>query len=146
MVKKEVLIANGTYNKNHSKVLNDKFLNDSFFDAMDIVQVKYEMLKSARSSEQCIEQIADEFGFSRAAFYKIKTEYDMNGIIALVPEKSGPHRARKLTDKYQSYVDQYIMQKPKASSAEITQQLKREKGIEISKRTIERYRSHKGHY
>lgn len=146
MAKKEVLIANGTYNKNHSKVFNYKFINDPFFDAMDIVQVKYEMIKATRISELSITQIAAEFGFSRAAFYKIKTAYDLNGVAALVPEKSGPQKARKLTDEYQNYIDQYIKRKPKASSSEITQQLKQDMGINISKRTIERYRSRQGRY
>lgn len=146
MAKKDILIANGTYNKNHYKVLDDKFQKDPFFDPMDIVQVKYEMLKTARNSELGVLRIADEFGFSRSAFYKIKDSYETNGIAALVPEKSGPHKARKLTDEYQRYIDRYIKEKPKAASAEIAQQLKQEMGIDISKRTIERYRRRQGHY
>lgn len=146
MAKKDILITNGTYNKNYTKVLNEKFQNDPFFDPMDIVQVKYEMLKTANGSELSVSKIADEFGFSRAAFYKIKASYETNGIAAFVPEKSSPHKARKLTDEHQSYIDRYIKEKPKASSTEIAQQLKQKMGTDISKRTIERYRRRRGHY
>lgn len=145
MEKKEVLLNNGTYNKNHSLVRNEKFLVNPFFDAMDIVQVKYEMLKEASSSQRTIEQTAKEFGFSRASFYKIKAAYEENGIFALVPDKSGPQKARKLSTPYQLYIDQYMESKPKASSSEIRNKLKEEKNLDISKRTIERYRSRSKH-
>lgn len=146
MEKRDILIANGTYNKNHSKVLNDKFRNDPFYDPMDIVQVKYEMLRTAKCNERSIARIADEFGFSRAAFYKIKASYDANGITALVPGKCGPRRARKLTVEYQNYIDRHMKENPKANSAEIVQYLKQETGIKISTRTIDRYRRCRGHY
>lgn len=56
---------------------------------MDIVQVKYEMLKDAAVGTR---GIADEFGFSRASFYKINDAFDSKGLSALVPEKTGPKK------------------------------------------------------
>lgn len=146
MGKKEILFANGTYNKNHEKVKNKKFLINSFYDPMDIVQVKYEMLKDASDGNpRGVAKIADEFGFSRASFYKIKDAFDSTGLSALVPEKTGPKRPYKLTRLYQDYIDEYISEKPKASSNEITMSLRKDKGVDINKRTVERYRSKKKH-
>lgn len=145
MGKKEILLANGTYNRNHKKVKNEKFFTHSFYDSMDIVQVKYEMLKDAAVGNRGIAQIADDFGFSRASFYKIKDAFDSKGLSALVPEKTGPKKPNKLTESYQQYINRYVSEKPKASSSEIAMSLKKDKGIDISKRTVERYRSKKKH-
>ena len=61
----------------------------------------------------------------------------------MIPEKTGPKRPKKLTGPYQEYIDRYISDNPKASSNEIAKGLKKDKGIDISKRTVERYRSKK---
>lgn len=145
MTKKEVLMANGTFNKTHEKVKSKKFLKGSFYDPMDIVQVKYEMLKEAEEGSQNIVQVAHEFGFSRASFYNIKKEFDKQGLSAFVGEKTGPKRAYKLTNACRDYIDRYVFEKPKASSNDITENLKKEVGINITKRTVERYRSKKKH-
>ena len=143
MSKREILQANGTYNKNYEKIKNHKFITGSFYDPMDIVQVKYEMLKDAEEGNRGIAQVADEFGFSRASFYNTKDEFNEQGLSAFVPEKPGPRRPYKLTDSYKDYVDRYISENPKASSNEIARSLKKDKGIDISKRTVERYRRKK---
>ena len=49
MSKKAILIENGTFNKNYKNVKISKFIDDRFYDPMDIAQVKYEMLKGAPS-------------------------------------------------------------------------------------------------
>lgn len=146
MGKKQILLANGTYNKNYEKVKNDKFLTDSFYDTMDIVQVKYEMLKDAVDDSRGIAQVADDFGFSRASFYNVKEAFDKKGLSALVPEKTGPKKPYKLSGTYQDYIDRYIAEKPKASSNEIAKNIKKDKGVDINKRTVERYRSKKKHF
>ena len=146
MGKKEILLANGTYNKNHEKVKNENFLTGAFYDPIDIIQVKYEMLKDAAEGSRGIAQVADEFGFSRASFYNIKDAFDKQGLSAFVPEKTGPKRPHKLTESHKDYIDRYISEKPKVSSNEITKSLKKDKGIDISKRTVERYRSKKTHF
>jgi len=139
-------MANGTYNQKHKKVKNKKFLTDPFYDPRDIVQVKYEMLKDAADSNKAIAKIADDFGFSRASFYNIKDTFYKQGLSALVPEKTGPKKPRKLTPSCQEYIDRYIFDNPKSSSNEIAKTLKKNKGVNISKRTVERYRSKKKHY
>ena len=146
MSKQEILLGNGTFNKNYGKVTEQHFVNDDFYDPQDLVQVKYEMLRTAKETERNIGEIASKYGFSRAAFYKIKTTYEKEGISAFVPEKSGPKNARKLTKNHQEFIDDHIKQNPNASSASIAALLYKERGLSISKRTVERYRSNQcGH-
>jgi transposase len=146
MDKIEILISNGTYNKNYKKITNTKFVTNSFYDPMDIVQVKYEMLKEIIDSKQSIKRISKEFGFSRTSFYKIKEAYESRGLSALIPQKTGPKKPKKLTEFYQEYIDEYIVKNPKASSNEVTEILKKDTGISINKRTVERYRHKKKHF
>jgi len=147
MLKKDVLLENGTFNKNHAKVTEQRFLDDDFYDPQDLVQIKYEMLRTAKESSRNIKEIAIQFGFSRAAFYKIKASFDKEGISAFCPNRSGPKKARKLTPEHQDFIDSYIAQNPKASSGKITDILQSERGLTISRRTVERYRRHQAeHY
>ena len=140
MAKKEILLENGTYNSNHNKVKDLRFLEDIFYDPQDLVQVKYEMLRSACNTGQTISEVATSFGFSRAAYYKIKNAFDKEGISALVPRLSGPKNPRKLTSGHQQFIDHYLLENPSVSSSHIADILKKERGLDISRRTIERYR------
>ena len=141
MAKQEILQENGTFNKNYRKVMEQRFISDDFYDPQDLVQVKYEMLRTANETQRHIGEIADKFGFSRAAFYKIRTSYEKEGVSAFVPEKSGPKSALKLTKEHQEFIDRYLMQNPGASSGSVAKLLLKERGLSISKRTVERYRS-----
>ena len=112
--KEDILKANGTYNRSHGKVTAEKFLTGGFYDPMDIIQVKYEMLREASESpHRNITELASSYGFSRASFYKIKEAYEKNGVQALVPGKSGPRQAHKLTVEYRFFIDDH----PKGNKA-----------------------------
>ena len=146
MSKQEILLENGTYNRNHGKVVEQRFVSDDFYDPQDLVQVKYEMLRTANETQRSIEEIAGKFGFSRAAFYKIKTSYEKEGVSSFVPDKSGPKNARKLTRAHQEFIDNYLAQNPNVSSGNMAAILYEERGLKISKRTVERYRSGQGRH
>jgi len=143
MSKKDVLVENGTYNKNHMRVKDIRFIGGDFFDPMDIVQVKYEMLKAVAKSGKPVSGAADVFGFSRTAYYNIKDAFDSQGVIGLIPEKPGPRGPHKLTPEYQKQIDDYIAKKPGASSGEIAIAINETKAVSINKRTVERYRAKK---
>ncbi len=143
MDKKETLLGNGSYNKNYSKVERKKFLEDNFYDPMDIIQVKYELLRDAKDARRGIGGITNEYGYTRASYYNIKAAFEKDGLAALVPGKTGPKAPHKLTSERQEYIERYISENPSASSAEITTDLSSSIGIKISKRTVERYRRKK---
>jgi len=141
--KQDILLGNGTFNKNHAKVTERRFIDDDFYDPRDLAQVKYEMLRTARESKESVEEITDKFGFSRAGFYKIESSFEKEGLSAFVSNKTGPRNAWKLTKERQRFIDGYILENPGAGSGELASILKTERGLEISKRTIERYRNRK---
>jgi len=139
----EILKSNGTYNKRYDTVKKPEFLTRGFYDPMDIVQVKYEMLREVQESDKAIGEVAGEYGFSRTAYYNIKESYDKSGMFSLISEKPGPRGPHKLTSQLQSFIDEYTEVHPQASASEITVAIQGETGVSISKRTIERYVSKK---
>jgi len=141
--KKDILIKNGTYNKNHIRVRDAKFIEDDFFDPMDIAQVKYEMLKDVEKNGRAITEATEDFGFSRTAFYSIKDAFLTQGIKGLIPEKPGPRKPHKLTPEYQELVDGWIAENPRISSGDLAELISKGGEINVSKRTIERYRAKK---
>jgi transposase len=143
MSKKDILMENGTYNKNYKNVKALKFIDDRFFDPMDIAQVKYEMLKEVERNGVTITDAADSYGFSRTAYYSIKEAFSTQGIKGLIPEKTGPKSPHKLTREYQKLIDEWVADNPSVSSNEIAERLNQNGAIHVSKRTIERYRAKK---
>ena len=141
--KKDILIENGTYNKNHNKVTEPKFLGDVFYDPMDIVQVKYEMLKEVEKRGATIAGASSVYGFSRTAFYNIKEAFNKHGVKGLISEKPGPRNPYKLTRENQDRIDNYIKENPGISAGEIAEIFSRDVGVHLSKRTVERYLSKK---
>lgn len=137
--KKEILRSNGTYNRRYSDVKKDKFLEGGFYDPMDIVQVKYEMLRDSEETGGTIKNAAEDFGFSRTAYYKTKEAFEQQGMAAFFPQKTGPKQPHKLTADLQGFIDDYRANNPRAGVVEITGAILEKRGVSVSRRTVERY-------
>lgn len=134
----EQLKMNGTFNKDAAKVNANIFKENMFFDSNDLLQVKYEMLRSVEKEGETVSSAAQKFGFSRVSYYKIKEDFDLKGVMGLIPKKRGPHHARKLEQTSIKFVDGLIKENPKVTKMKILEKLHIEKGIKVSKRTLER--------
>ncbi len=96
--KLEALHAHGAVHPRPQDVTDPLFHESVFFDAHDLVQVKYEMLRRVRIDEQMVSETAAAFGFSRPSFYTARTAFQRDGLPGLLPRKRGPRHAHKLTD------------------------------------------------
>lgn len=96
--KREALQTHGTLHPRPQDVTDPLFHQSVFFDADDIVQVKYEMLRRVRIDEHLVSETAAAFGFSRPSFYTARTAFEREGLVGLLPRKRGPRHAHKLTD------------------------------------------------
>src|SRR5919198_53378 len=86
------LVPPGTLNPNPEAVLDEQFATGGFFDAQDIVQVKYEMLRRVANGHSIAETIR-AFGFSsRQAFYRARAAFQESGLAGLVPIKRRPKK------------------------------------------------------
>lgn len=136
--KRRALYQNNTLNKNADKVADPKFKNVAFFDPDDIVQVKYEMLRSAQKDGTGVVKASKTYGFSRITFYKLSKAFKENGLSVLLPQKKGPRRAHKLSEEVMEFVGRLIEQKPGIKSDGIRQEIKDRFDLTVHKRSIER--------
>jgi transposase len=111
---------------------------NAFFDARDVVQVKYEMLRRVREQAQPVSRAAANFGFSRPAFYQAQALFDADGLPGLLPQRPGPKRAHKLSEEVVARLEQALEADPSMNSAQLAQWLEDELGLHVHRRSVER--------
>ena len=117
------------------QVTDELFLTQEFFDARDLVQVKYEMLRRVQSEGQSVSQSAANFGFSRPSFYHAQAAFQQGGLPALMPQKRGPKKAHKLTAEVLAFVRQ---EDPSLRAVGLALRVNQKYGITVHPRSIER--------
>ena len=95
----KALQAVGATHPHPDGVSDALFLDSAFFDPNDLVQVKYEMLRSVQTGTHRVVQAARAFGLSRPAFYVAQAAFAREGLPGLLPHKRGPKGPHKLTDE-----------------------------------------------
>jgi hypothetical protein len=90
LLKMEALRTSGTLNPRPERVTDPLFRGHVFFDADDLVQVKYEMLRRVDCEHASVQTAAAAFGFSRVAWYQVKARYDRESLVGLLPRRRGP--------------------------------------------------------
>jgi transposase len=134
----EVLRAHATLNPHPEQVTDALFQTDSFFDARDLVQVKYEMLRRVMVDGQPVGATAAAFGFSRVTLYHLRQRFEAVGLVGLLPQPKGPRRAHKLSDDVVAFVLHLLEAEPALRMAEVPQRVAQQFGRSVHLRTIER--------
>jgi len=106
--KKDKLRKDGALHPNPQKIKDDRFTPDSFFNSNDLVQVKYEMLRSVSEERLPASKAAEKYGLSRPSYYQAREQFDSEGLVGLIPQKRGPKNARKLTDEVVEFIERQI--------------------------------------
>lgn len=136
--KLRALRQHGCLNPHPDKVVDPLFAGTDFFDARDLVQVKYEMLRRVRVEHLPVSHSAATFGFSRPTFYQARSLLERGGLPALVPKKPGPRRAHKLSAEVLDFLQQQRAQDAGLSSLELAGLVKARFGRAVHARSIER--------
>jgi transposase len=132
------LHAAGALNPRPQTVRAAQFNELPFFDARDLVQVKYEMLRRVQREGESVSQAASNFGFSRVSFYQAQAAFAEGGLPGLVPRRRGPRGAHKLTDEVMAFLDQLRAEDPTISSRELAVRAQEQFGRSVHPRSIER--------
>ena len=90
--KAQELAASRTLNPRPESVVDEAFASSEFFDARDLVQVKYEMVRRVEADGVSVSAAAGAFGFSRQSYYTAARALAEGGLAGLVPAKPGPRR------------------------------------------------------
>jgi transposase len=136
--KLQQLRASGTLNRNPERVTDSLFSEHMFFDAQDLVQIKYEMLRRVLQDGHSITEAAAAFGFSRPAFYKAKRALEECGLAGLVPAKTGPRGAHKLNDQVMAFVLAAKQGDPALDSQDLVERIAAQFDLTVHPRSVER--------
>lgn len=136
--KADALIEEGTLNPAPEKVSDPKFKQGEFFDPRDAVQVKYELLRRVLVEKTSVTDVAEEYGISRPTYYQAKADFDQAGIAGLVPKKRGPHGPHKIRGEVLAFVKQRLVPGEPMRARELATLIRREFGLDVHPRTIER--------
>ena len=136
--KEAALAETRTLNPRPEAVRDEQFGSSEFFDARDVVQVKYEMVRRVRVDGAPVTAAAAAFGFSRPSFYQAAAAVKRDGLGALVPAKPGPRRAHKLTDEVVGFVRSAREADPSMTAAQLATAITERFAIRVHPRSVER--------
>lgn len=136
--KMEALKKCGALNPHADKVCDPLFLEEEFFDPNDLVQTKYEMLRSVAKDGKTVTEAAKEFGFSRLSFYRIQSAFDKDGLPGIVPQQRGPKQAHKLSAEVMDFMIDAVNKDKSLHARQLKELVKERFGLIVHHRSIER--------
>jgi transposase len=136
--KVRALRAERSLNPRPEAVRDERFVGSEFFDARDLVQVKYEMVRRSRVDGDAVSRSAAAFGFSRPSFYAAASALEDGGLAGLVPARPGPRRAHKLTDEVVAFARERRATDPSLRSADLVEAIAARFGVRVHRRSVER--------
>lgn len=136
--KSEALSQDGVLNPNPEAVRDVLFTGNPFFDAKDLVQVRYEMVRRHQVDAVPISEAAASFGVTRPTFYRAQSDLRTAGLAGLLPSRRGPKGGHKLSDEVMAFVTDV-----RAASAELTTSkcldaIETRFGVKVHRRSLER--------
>lgn len=127
------------------KVHDKRFQEESnFFDPKDIVQVKYELLRSCIVEGNDVASACMRFGFSRTTYYKVYETFIQGGIPSLMGRPRGRPRPIKLNEIVLGYLIAEKAMNPKLSASKMFTDVMNRYNVQISVRMIQHVWQHYG--
>jgi transposase len=126
--RQQALEAQGAAHPRPEAVTDPLFRDSAFFDPNDLVQVKYEMLRSVERDGRAVVEAAESFGLSRPVYYVARDLFNREGLPGLLPRKRGPKRPHKLTEETLAALAQAVRESERMPS-----------GVELAALLAERY-------
>jgi transposase len=136
--KTRVLAGERSLNPRPEAVRDENFAGSEFFDARDLVQVKYEMVRRVRVDGQSVASSARAFGFSRPAYYAAARAVDTAGLTGLIPQRPGPRRGHKLSPEVVAFAATMRKTDPSLGTAAVVEAIWSRFGIRVHPRSVQR--------
>jgi transposase len=137
--RKQRLKKEGSLHPNPDRVKADLLAKSSFFNANDLIQMKYEMLRSVTVDQQSVTEAANTFGLSRVAYYQAWKQYQSHGLAGLLPYKRGPKHPHKFTPEVRSFIDkQLVAIEGRPDWSLLSKQIEDRFGTKVHPRSVER--------
>lgn len=136
--KTQRLREQGVLHRRADEVSDALFEDVDFFDARDLLQVKYELLRRVAVDHHSVSASADAFGLSRPTYYEIQAAWEREGLAGLLPRKRGPHGGHKLTDEIVSWLLAERAAEPSHSPSTLAELVRERFGVQVHPRSIQR--------
>jgi transposase len=127
-----------TLNPRPEGVTDEIFRRSEFFDARDLLQVKYEMIRRVQIEEAPVADTAESFGFSRPSFYQAQAAFTRGGLAGLLPRKRGPREAHKLSAEVMAFIEELRGADRSLTASALAPLVKERFGVAVHRRSIER--------
>lgn len=129
--KAEELRASRVLNPKAGDVRDPLFEANPFFDARDLVQVRYEMVRRISAEHLPISRVATSFGVTKPTVYSAQRRFLHGGLLALVPRPAGPKSARKLKGPAFDFLIELRSSQPSATLAELAAEVNARFGLTV---------------
>lgn len=136
--KAEVLAGSRTLNPHPGAVTDAMFAGEDFFDARDLVQVKYEMVRKTDVEDMPVATAAAAFGFSRQSLYTARAVLREQGLAGLVPARPGPKAGHKLTEPVVDHLEALATADPTTRPVDLVAVVAERFGVVVHPRSIGR--------
>ncbi len=139
--KRAMLAESRTLNPGPERVSAAAFTRGAaggFFDAADLVQVKYEMVRAVEADGAGVAEAARTFGLARQSCYNARRALAGGGLAGLIPGKPGPRGGHKATPVVVDYLRELRDADPRRSPADLVAAVQERFGITLHRRTVER--------
>jgi hypothetical protein len=136
--KVDALREDRALNARPEAVRDEQFTAAEFFDARDLVQVKYEMVRRVEVDGEPVSRTAAAFGFSRPSYYEAARALAERGMAGLVGARPGPRSAHKLTDEVLTHVRALLAADPSLGTSDLVDAIVDRFGVRVHPRSVER--------
>jgi len=136
--KTETLRQQGTLHPAPASIVDSRFAGSDFFDARDLVQARYEMLRRVRTEGHSVTETTMWYGVSRPTFYKLQAAFEREGLWGLLPRKRGPKGRHKLRPEVMVALAAARQAEPMLDTTRLVALVWERFGIDVHARTVER--------
>jgi transposase len=137
--KLDALRHTGTLHPHPQLVTDPLFQGQPFFDARDLMQVKYELLRKVEVDGAPVSTAVTAFGLSRPSYYQARSAFEEGGLASLAPQKRGPRGAHKFSAEVLEFLGQLRTEQPEMHYEEMAERVRQRFGITVNPRSIERH-------
>jgi len=110
-----------------------------FFDARDLLQVRYELLRAHRVGGQAVMGLCKRYGISRQTFYNLLAKFSRSGTAGLLPARPGPRGPSKLTSEIVAFAQEQLQSEPDLAGSELAIRVEARFERSIHRRTAEKF-------
>ena len=119
-------------------VSDPMFAASDFFDARDLLQVRYEMVRLVRIGQATLAQAAARFGVSRPTCFRMVKAFESGGLQGLIPAPRGPRGPHKITAQMLRFVEEYRARHGHVGARRLVPLIEAEFGVRVHPRGLEK--------